>query len=266
MDENLLKQTLQKIAQPEKDKIMEGLREIEPEILKMKEMQLKETIFAVSSLFYIDPLEWPDLQEVLDKAVAIIASLKEKSFPHLFSMMLDSDFKKDFNIARTFGLIGEEAIRPLLSTFKDSKDQSQRTFILYALGRMKNPKVKLALPVLLEALEDENREIRDSAARALGKTMEVIPRDQLSQDEKSQIFENLVERLSDEGHGVRSKAIRSLGKMARFNLLDREQTKRLRAIVDQTLGIDESYQWDRAYIVRKEAQQILDFLKSKQKT
>ena len=90
-------------------------------------------------------------------------------------------------------------------------------------------------------------------------------RDQLTQDEKSQIFENLVQRLSDEGHGVRSKSIRSLGKMARFNLLDRDQTKRLRAIVDRTLGIDESYQWDRAYIVRKEAQQILDFLKSKQK-
>jgi len=263
LDESLLKQALRKIAQPVKEKMMEGLEEIEPEILKMEEKELKETIFAVSSLFYIDPLEHPNLQGVVDKATHIIASLKEKSFPYLFSMMLDSDFKKDYNIAKTFGLIGQEAIQPLLDTFKKSKDQAQRTFILFALGKIKNPKVKMALPVLLGALEDANREIRDSAARTIGKTIEVIRPDQLTQKQRSEIFENLVRRLSDEEHGVRSKAIRSLGKMARFNFLDDEQTRRLKEIVDQTLGIDDSYQWDRAYIVRKEAQQILDFLKNK---
>lgn len=263
MDESILKRTLEKIARPEKEKIMEGLKEIQPEILKMKEKELKETIYAVSSLFYIDPLEHPDRQEIVDKAVHIVASLREKSFPYLFSMMLDSDFKKDFNIAKTFGLIGEEAIQPLLDTLKKSEDQAQRTFILYALGKIKDAKVKMALPILLEALEDENKEIRDSAARTIGKTMEVIPPDQLTKGEKSEIFENLVKKLADESAGVRSKAIRSLGKMARFNFLDDEQFKRLKEIVDRTLGIDESYQWDRAYIVRKEAQQILDLLKSR---
>ncbi|MGB2697033.1 MAG: HEAT repeat domain-containing protein [Candidatus Zixiibacteriota bacterium] len=263
MDKKSLENALEKIARPDKDKIMQGLKEIEPDILNMKEGELKEAIFAVSSLFYIDPLEHPDLQEVVDKAIQIIASLKEKSFPYLLPMMLDSDFKKDFNIAQTFGLIGEEAIPALLDAFKKSKDQSQRIFILYALGKIRNPKVKMALPVLIEALGDENIEIRDSAARTIGKTMEIIPPDQLTKDEKSEIFENLVEKLSDEGAGVRSKAIRSLGKMARFNHLDEEQIKRLKVIVDRTLGIDESYQWDRAYIVRKEAQQISDFLEGK---
>jgi HEAT repeat protein len=263
VDEKSLKNALQKIAQPDKEKIMEGLREIEPEVLKMKEKELKETIFAVSSLFYIDPMEHPDFHKVVNKAIQIVASLKEKSFSYLFSMMLDSDFKKDFNIAKTFGLIGEKAIQPLLDAFEKSKDQSQRTFVLYALGKIKDPKVKMAFPVLIKALEDENREIRDSAARTIGKTMEVIPPDQLTEDEKSKIFDNLVKKLSDEGAGVRSKAIRSLGKMAKFNFLDEEKTKRLKEIVDRTLGIDESYQWDRAYIARKEAQQIFDFLKRK---
>jgi len=263
VDEKSLKNALEKIAQPDKEKIMEGLKEIEPEIVNMKEKELKETVFAVSSLFYTDPMERPDLQEVVDKATRIVASLKEKSFPYLFSMMLDSDFKKDFNIARSFGLIGKQAIGPLLEAFNKSEDQAQRTFILYALGKIKDAEVKTALPILLEALDDENREIRDSAARAIGKTMEVIPPDQLPKKQRSDIFESLVRKLSDEEHGVRSKAIRSLGKMARFNFLDEKQMDRLREIVDRTLGIDESYQWDRAYIVRKEAQQILDFLKSR---
>ncbi len=263
MDEKTLKNALKKIAQPDKGKMIQGLKEIEPEILKMKEKEFKETVFAVSSLFYVDPIERPDLQEIVDKATQIIASLKGKSFPYLFSMMLDSDFKKDFNIAKTFGLIGEEAIQPLLDAFKKSEDQAQRTFILYALGKVKVPQVKMALPILIKSLEDENREIRDSAARTIGKTMEVIPPDQLVKDEKSEIFENLVKKLSDEEAGVRSKSIRSLGKMAKFNFLDEEQIKRLKEIVDRTLGIDESYQWDRAYIVRKEAQQISDLLKEK---
>ena len=263
MDEKSLKNALQKIAQPDKEKIMSGLKEIQPEILNMKEKELKETIFAVSSLFYIDPMERPDLHEVVNKAIQIVASLKKKSFSYLFSMMLDSDFKKDFNIAKTFGMIGEDAIQPLLDAFEKSEDQSQRTFVLYALGKIKDPKVKTALPILIQALEDENREIRDSAARTIGKTMEVIPPDQLTEDEKSKIFDNLVKKLSDEGAGVRSKAIRSLGKMAKFNFLDKEKNKRLKEIVDRTLGTDESYQWDRAYIVRKEAQQVSDFLKGK---
>ena len=47
MDENLLKQVLEKIAQPEKDKIIKGLEEIEPEI--WRRIQVSHSDFQATS-------------------------------------------------------------------------------------------------------------------------------------------------------------------------------------------------------------------------
>ena len=67
--------------------------------------------------------------------------------------------------------------------------------------------------------------------------------------------------LGDSSAGVRSKAIRSYGKLARYGHLTKEEEQACKTTCELLLGVDEQYDWDRAYIVRKEAQEALDCLK-----
>jgi hypothetical protein len=72
-----------------------------------------------------------------------------------------------------------------------------------------------------------------------------------------------LKRISDESSGVRSKAVRSLGKMVKYGFADEEQKDRLNKVVNRLLGKNESYNWDIAYIVRREAQEVYDYLSGK---
>jgi hypothetical protein len=82
-------------------------------------------------------------------------------------------------------------------------------------------------------------------------------RDQLAEDRRSEIFEVLFRALSDTQPAVRAKAVRSLGKLARFGYLESAQEEHVRLAVLRILGRDEAYEWDRAFVVRREAEETL---------
>ncbi len=53
---------------------------------------------------------------------------------------------------------------------------------------------------------------------------------------------------------MRAKAVRSLGKMAEAGFLTKEQKEELATRAHCILGHNEAFNWDLAYIVRKEAE------------
>jgi len=132
--------------------------------------------------------------------------------------------------------------------------------ILNTLGKIKDPKVLETLPVLFEALDDPDPEVRDTAARAIGKMCEHLNPDLVSEEIRREMFERLLAKVSDRFAHVRSKAIRSLGKMARFGLLGDDRKARLGTILKRVLGEDEAGNWDLAYIVRAEAEKAKEHL------
>jgi len=69
--------------------------------------------------------------------------------------------------------------------------------------------------------------------------------------------ERLHVNLADSSSGIRAKAIRSLGKLGRYGHLTEAEREKLRDLCHLTLGTDENHEWDRAYIVRKEAAEAL---------
>jgi hypothetical protein len=103
-------------------------------------------------------------------------------------------------------------------------------------------------------------ELRDTATRAIGKFVEYIPAGQLPDDIRNAFMSQLERNLGDDSPGIRAKAARSLGKLARYGHLTRDQRAGLKLRLQRVLGQDEGYEWDRAYIVRKEAQEALAYL------
>ena len=212
----------------------------------------------VCSLFYVDTADRPDLEKALDRATSLLAAQGSRVVPHLLRQMEGSDIKSHTHLARTLGGIGTGALTPLRNLLATAEDPYSRAFALYALGKMTCPEVVRALPEVLGGLMHPDKEVRDSAARTLGKIAEVAPPRRLTPRRRREMFEALMRALGDFQPAVRAKAMRSLGKMAAAGLMNRDQKKMFEASARNALGESNEYSWDNAYIVRREAREALD--------
>lgn len=242
------------------EKIHQGLVMIREELPNIAEEDARSLFDMVSALFYIDLLDHPEHAYVLDEAVGLVADFGEFVVPILLNNLDAGDMKAQLTIGHAFGRVGEVAIEPLLESYKCEESEECRIFLVYALGKIRSPRVLEAFGQVLAAARSENLELRDTAVRALGNFVEMIKPADLPAEYKEGMLEAIKLNLSDPSAGVRSKAIRSYGKLARYGHLTPEEKQTCRRTCELLLGADDQYDWDRAYIVRKEAQQALDCL------
>ncbi len=62
----------------------------------------------------------------------------------------------------------------------------------------------------------------------------------------------------DSRPGIRATGVRGLGKMEGRGLLDPKTREKTHERIRQVLGRHETYSWDTAYIVRREAEEALE--------
>lgn len=239
--------------------VRKGLELAEEEITNVKSSAAKRCAEVVATLFYIDPLDRPELVPMIDEAVDLLGRLGESVIPLLLDMTGGGDVKAQLACAHTLGRIGVKAIDPLIGEFLISTDPARRALILYALGKIRSPEIVRAVPLALEAAASNDVELRDTAARALGHFAEAVPRDAISDRLHAAIFDVLNKCVSDHKPALRAKAIRSLGKMAKHEHLRAHEKDDLQRVCHALLGDDERREWDRAYIVRKEAEEALRY-------
>lgn len=220
---------------------------------ELSQAQLDQAVQAVMGLFYIDTLDHPEYRPILGKAEDWLASLRERVIPLVLGSLDESDMKVDFCLASVLGKMGAIAVTPLIDAFNNAEHVMTKTFALYAMGKIEDPSAIETLPTLYQALKHSDKEVRDTAARALGKVCENVPASFVDDAAKNGLFEELMTMVSDPYAGVRSKAFRSLGKMARFGFLNDELKKNLFEATQKALGKSEEHNWDAAYIVRMEA-------------
>jgi HEAT repeat protein len=247
------------------EQIDEGVRFLHERLAGLSEAELRSATEALCTLFYVDIQDRPDLQPSLELAVEALASVGSRIVSHLLELMKGSDMKSHFYLARTLGVIGPPALPALRRFIATADDPYSRSFALFAVGKIRDLEVREALPEVVGSLMHLDKEVRDSAARALGKITERVPRELLSERHRTEIFEALTRALSDVHSAVRAKAVRSLGKMVRAGYLTEEQEARVGAAFLRILGRDEAYEWDRAYIVRREAEEALSHLEARRR-
>jgi HEAT repeat protein len=264
MEEIMAAKTYEKIKtlinSTDSEEIHQGLVLIREELPNISEESARSLFEMVSALFYIDLLDHPEHAFVLDEAVSLVADFGEFVVPILLNNLDAGDMKAQLTIGHAFGRIGEAAIEPLLESYKCEESEECRIFLVYALGKIRSPRVLEAFEQVLAAAKSEILELRDTAIRALGNFVEVISPEDLPEVNKKEMLGAIQVALSDSSAGVRSKAIRSYGKLARFKHLSQEEKQKFKDTCELLLGVDDKFDWDRAYIVRKEAQDALDCL------
>ena len=214
-----------------------------------------------SALFYIDTLDRPEYLPVVEDAISMIGSIGEVAIPILMQELEGGDVKAQMAIGQALGRMGADAIPALLEQYHHvCPETGCRAFILYALGKIKSAQIVQALPTALEAATADDQEMRDSATRALGKFAESIPAGRLEPETVAAVLERVRGNLGDGSPAIRAKAVRTLGKLARFGHLSPEQCDQLTITLRRILGEDEHFEWDRAYVVRKEAREALQYV------
>ena len=221
----------------------------------------QRTVDALCGLFYIDLYDREDLQPAVAAAERALTRLGESIIPTLIHMMEGSDFKSHLHLARVLGRIGEPAIPHLSRLVATAEEGYSRSFALYAIGKIRSPEVHRALTEVVGSMMHPDSEVRDSAARTLGKIVDVVPAKTLTERRRSEIFLALSRASTDAQPAVRAKAVRSLGKMVRGGYLSEGQQAQLRGRLDAILGQGNEESWDRAYVVRREAQEALRHLR-----
>jgi HEAT repeat protein len=257
-----LSAALRSLQSDRPDAIGEGLEYLRARMASLPEADFRGAVEELCSLFYVDTADRPDLQPLLDRAVEVLAAQGPRVVAQLLELMKGSDIKSHLYLARTLAAIGHAAL-PALRRVIATEDGYSRSFALFAVGKVRDPAVREALPEVIGSLMHPDKEVRDSAARALGKIAEAVPADQLAEDRRTEIFEVLFRTLSDVQPAVRAKAVRSLGKLARFGYLTAAQEQRVRLAVLRILGRDEAHEWDRAFVVRREAEEALRHLEAR---
>lgn len=255
MTSDFLKDVLKRLESNDPGAIEQCLNEVQSFLPASGERELDDLVGAVNAIFYFDTYEYPHLQSVVDHAVKTLSAAGERVIPHLLRLLGDSDYKVEFHYALIFGQIGAAAVAPLLQAYEVARDSPERSFIIYSLGKIKSPALKQAIPLVLAELGSPSKEVRDSAARTMGKIVENVSAAEVAPQLRSQICARLIAALRDAHSGVRAKACRSLGKMAKRDWLDKTEIDILSREISRLLGKN-SQRWDDAFAVRKEAAEV----------
>jgi len=248
------------LASTEPEEIRQGLEQAKNEASRMGPGEARQLFEEISTIFYIDPLDRPDLVPLLDEAISLVAGFGDWVIPVLVDRLDAGDLKAQMAAAHALGRMGIGAIKPLMTEYQSAADPARRAFILYALGKIKSPEIVRAAQLVLEAAQSPDIELRDTATRAIGKFAESIPPSHLPEDVRRGFVGRLQTNLADPNAGIRAKAIRSLGKLAKHGHLTTQEREKLKATCHLVLGTDENYEWDRAYIVRREAAEAINYV------
>ena len=238
-----------------------GLEKLRARIPRAESDEQRRYVEMVSALFYIDTLDHPEYLAIVEDAIGLVGNVGAAAIPILMQEITAGNSQAQMAIGQALGRMGAEAIAPLVEHYNQTcPEASCRAFVLYALGKIKSPRIIEALPVALSAAAETDQELRDSATRALGKFAESLPEGALNAEQLTAMLEQLRVNLGDGSPAIRAKAVRSLGKLARYGHLSGEECQRLSVTLKRILGEDEHYEWDRAFVVRKEAREALQYV------
>lgn len=253
MTDDELGRAIEDLGSNEPQRMASGVRWLEPRLASLDDQPFAAAVEALCGLFFIDTFDRPDLEPLLEQAQGALAQGGPRVIPRLLDAIRGSDIKSHLCLGQALGRIGSPAIPALRAFIATEEDAYCRTFGLFALGKIADPAVHEALPEIVGCLMHPDREVRDSAARTLGKVAEVVPASALSPRRRTEMFEALFRCLRDPQPVVRAKTIRTLGKMAASGYLEPAQRGQALEAARGMLGQGERYEWDNAYIVRREA-------------
>lgn len=191
-----------------------------------------------------------------------IASFGPSMIPYLFEEIIEADSESATYFGKTLARIGNpglEFLLPQLSAFKE--DEHALINLIQVFSYFKIPETVQAIGPILDVAKHSNHQVTSMALYTVGRLVQRLPLSCFTPPIKSSLFNSVAGFLSHREALVRKNAARALGKMLRKGLLTVEEEKKVYKAFMSITGKDDHHNWDRAFIVRREAEDFFPYFK-----
>jgi ferredoxin--NADP+ reductase len=190
----------------------------------------------------------------------LIAKCGPDMFPFLLKEILEADTESAVYFGKSLARNGQPALEFILSKLDAYREHDHDLInVLQVLALFKIPEVAKAVPTILSVSQHPNHQVTAMGLYAAGRIVQKLRPNAFSEELRSKIFEAVFRFLSNPQVLVRKNAARTLGKMLRKGLLSNENESKLYKTFLAIAGRDEHHNWDRAFIVRREAEDFLPY-------
>lgn len=221
----------------------------------------KELAEVLSEIFYFhDHSGISSMAKLAIKAEQIIAKLGCDVIPFLLEELVNADSESAAYFGKAIAFSTCSDIQVILDAWEEYEDDDFAIVnLLQALSYYRTEDSLKAFPQLLVGTKSENFQIRGMSVYALGKLMERKKKEDFNEEIQLKLYDAIYERISDSKPIVRQQAAHALGQMQHKKLLTEPQRVEVLAAFNAILGRDNRHKWDRAFIVRSEAEKFIPF-------
>jgi len=251
-------QIIQHLDTQSEESIMQALHEVK----LISDLSIDEKLDiakALSDVFFrahhTGSSHLPKLALLIEKRIVRFGPVM---IPYLFNEIIEADSESAVYFGQTLARNGNEALEYILSRFLDYQDED-RINIVQALSYFKIPEVAKVIPVILYAVKQSNHQTTAVSLYTVGRLVQKLPPSAFDEELRSSMFDSTFRFLSHTQALVRKNAARSLGKMLRKGLLAPQNKKKLYKAFLAITGKDENHNWDRDFIVRREAEDFMPY-------
>ena len=196
-----------------------------------------------------------------------ISSFGEEVVPFLFNEIVEADGESAAYLGKSFAKIGKPGIDYLLTEWNKFRDnKGAMVNLTQTLSNYKFAEVQEAIPFVLTANKGKNFHLTSMSLCTIGRWIEKSDSTAFDGTLINDIYDHAFSFLSNTQPLVRRSAVRALGKMWRKKLLCAEKERKVYNAFLAIEGKDGQYNWDDAFIVRREAEMYLKYMEEKPNT
>ncbi|MBL7852035.1 MAG: sulfide/dihydroorotate dehydrogenase-like FAD/NAD-binding protein [Cyclobacteriaceae bacterium] len=200
------------------------------------------------------------MPKVAVRAGKRIAKFGPELIPLLFRHLVESDSETAVYYGKALARNGNVGLAYLVPKLNEYREKDHDLInLIQALSYFKIPEASATVPFVLSVSQHVNHQVTSMALYTAGRLAEKLPTSAFSEELRHFIFNTSFRFLSHAQVLVRKNAARTLGKMMRRGLLSEEDEKKVYKAFLAITGRDDHHNWDRAFIVRREAEGFLPY-------
>jgi len=227
--------------------------------LTINEKMMIATVFS-ELFFHVHHSGSTTLPKLAVNTEKLLAKFGPDLIPFLFREVLDADTESAVYFGKSLARNGSTALDFLLEKLDENNWHDHDLInILQVFSLFKIPEVTKAIPIILKNAQHNNHQVIAMGLFTVGRLVQKLRPTLFSEELRSSTFDAVFRFLSHPQVLVRKNAARTLGKMLRKGLLSSENEQRLHKAFLAITGRDEHHNWDRAFIVRREAEDFLPY-------
>lgn len=253
-------QIIQSLDTHSADSVAEAINEVKA----MSNLAVDEKLDLAKALsevfFHAHHTGSTEMPKVAVSTEKLLAKFGTEIIPFLFDRATEVDGESGTYFGKSLAKNGVTSLEYIASRLNEFENQDHELInLLQVLSFFKVPEVANVIPHILSITRHGNPQVTSMGLYAVGRIVQSLKQSAFSESLKQSMFDSAFQFISNPNVLVRKNAARTIGKMLRKNLLSLENEKKVYKTFMAITGRDELHNWDRAFIVRREAEDFLPY-------